>query len=52
MGGCFLEDVLDTAREAGYKLACFNDHIWAFDADTRWIQTPLMLEDLRCEDGR
>ena len=52
VGGKVIEEVLDTALNAGYRTACFNNHIWVLDTETRWIQTPLMLEDLRCGESR
>ena len=52
VGGTAIEEVLATAMHAGYRLACFNGCIWALDTEERWVQTPLLLEDLRCDEGR
>ena len=50
--GSHREEVLAIAEQAGYRIANFNNHIWVLDPEARWIETPLMLEDLRCDEGR
>ena len=52
VGGRSIEEVFTTAWQAGYRLASFNNRIWVLDTATRWVQTPLLLEDLRCDEGR